>query len=82
MTYGRLFKKFKDEFNYAPSATKCSRLPYVEAKKMVSLLYWSCKKDGMTAICEDLKDFTRTKNGVLQNKLYNALTARYNTRFN
>ena len=78
MTYGRLFKRFVEEFNYSPSATRCSNLPYGEAKKMVSLLYWSCKKDGMTDVCNDLKDFTRTKNGELQNKLYEALFARYN----
>ena len=77
MKYGRLFTSFINEFGYRPSATRCSRLPYNEAKKMCSLLYKKAKETERNETVDRLWDFTRTKNGNLQTMLYTTLSAWY-----
>lgn len=77
MKYGRLFKSFINEFGYRPSTTRCSRLPYKEAKKMCSLLYKKAKETERNETVDRLWDFTRTKNGDLQKTLYTALSFWY-----
>lgn len=84
MKYGRLFTLFTEEFGYWPTQTRCSRLPYKEAKEMCSTLYNSAKKKienentfVANRVYNMLRDFTRTKNGEIQKLLYNALKVYY-----
>lgn len=84
MKYGRLFTLFTEEFGYWPTKTRCSKLPYNEAKKMCSTLYNSAKKKIETEntfvayrVYDMLHDFTRTKNGEIQKLLYNSLKVYY-----
>ena len=77
MKYGRLFTLFTEEFGHWPSATRCSRLPYNEAKKMCSLLYKKAKETERNETVHRLWNFTRTKNGEIQTLLYDALSMWY-----
>lgn len=84
MKYGRLFTLFTEEFNVWPTATRCSRLPYAEAKAMCSTLYNAAKKKVKeentfmaNRVYNMLKDFTRTGKGKIQKLLFNALKTYY-----
>ena len=80
MKYGRLFTLFTEQFGYWPTKTRCSKLPYKEAKEMCSKLYnlvkyMDCHR--AEKIRNILHNFTRTKNGELQKILYKSLCILY-----
>lgn len=77
MKYGRLFTLFIEQFGYWPTQTRCSRLPYKEAKKMCSLLYKKAKETERNETVDRLWDFTRTKDGDIQMLLYETLSRWY-----
>ena len=75
MRDGPLFRCYKEDFNHAPSTTRCSTLPYKELKQMAKNLYPDTKS--AVRVMNPLKNYQRKDKNNLAIAVYDALRILY-----